>query len=127
MGSGQLTNRVGLDIAIDNFPGDWIHGNSTGTVHDTIGNDSLRVNPRQGFGGLIGEHGGLGSHLGKCEGRDEKRRKGSKGWAQVPFYKWMKASHAWGNDVVPRRGTFHVTPRWREGDRYSGRALAGLS
>lgn len=69
----QSTNRVGLDIAIDELASDWVHGDSTGAVHHAIGDDSLRVDAGQRLGGLVGEHGSLGSHVEGVRRKSEER------------------------------------------------------
>lgn len=58
----DYTYGVGLDIAVDQFASHGIHRHCTGAVHDAIGDDGLGVDARQGLGGLVGEHGGLGRH-----------------------------------------------------------------
>lgn len=58
---------VGLDISVDQLASGSVHRDSAGAVYDTIGDNGLGVDAREGLGGLVGEDGGLGGHDGKWD------------------------------------------------------------
>lgn len=58
---------MGLDISVNQLASGSVHGDSAGAVDDTIGDNGLGVDAREGLGGLVGENGGLGGHDERCD------------------------------------------------------------
>lgn len=59
-----VSYSVGLNITINQLASGSVHGDSAGAVDDTISDNGLGVDTREGLGGLVGKDGGLGGH---CE------------------------------------------------------------
>lgn len=55
--------RVSFDVAVDELAGFGVHGHGAGAVDDTVGDDGLGVDAREGLGGFVGEDRGFGGHF----------------------------------------------------------------
>lgn len=55
--------RMSLDIPLNQFPRLRIHRDRPRAVDDPIGDDGLRVDPRERLGGFFREDGGFGCHI----------------------------------------------------------------